>query len=88
MHIGLDTVELKGQHFDLKVKRGQEVAAGDVLVEFDIEAIRAAGYSMVTPVIITNSAKHVIVGEPATGPINHGDPLFYAEAVQPAVAAN
>ena len=88
LHIGLDTVELKGQHFDLKVKRGQEVAAGDVLVEFDIEAIRAAGYSMVTPVIITNSAKHVIVGEPATGPINHGDPLFYAEAVQPAVAAN
>lgn len=55
IHIGLDTVNLNGQHFNPRVQVGAEVKVGDVLVEFDHEAIKAAGFDIVTPVIITNS---------------------------------
>lgn len=87
IHIGIDTVKLAGQHFSLKVTSGQEVTAGDLLVEFDLEAIAAAGYDLTTPVVITNSDLYPAVGLPATGPIAHGDPLFFAIAEQPALAA-
>lgn len=53
MHIGLDTVSLKGQYFDAKVKAGQHVKKGDLLIEFDIDEIRKK-YDTVTPVLITN----------------------------------
>ncbi|MDO5644155.1 MAG: sucrose-specific PTS transporter subunit IIBC [Dermabacter sp.] len=53
-HIGLDTVNLNGQHFVSRVEAGQIVKRGDVLVEFDIDAIRAAGYSLATPLVVTN----------------------------------
>lgn len=55
IHIGLDTVNLNGQHFNPRVQVGAEVKVGDVLVEFDHEAIKEAGFDIVTPVIITNS---------------------------------
>ncbi|MDO4822220.1 MAG: sucrose-specific PTS transporter subunit IIBC [Rothia sp. (in: high G+C Gram-positive bacteria)] len=59
MHIGFDTVELDGKHFTPKVERGQEVKRGDVLVEFDMAAIKAAGYPLTTPLVITNAKKTV-----------------------------
>ncbi len=83
IHVGIDTVNLKGQHFDVKVKKGDQVEVGDILLEFDAEAIREAGYSLVTPVIITNSAKHPLTGATATGAVAHGDPLYYVGAVEP-----
>lgn len=55
MHIGMDTVELNGAGFETVVKQGDQVKAGDLLVKFDIDAIRAAGYSTVTPIVITNT---------------------------------
>lgn len=55
MHIGMDTVELNGAGFETFVKQGDQVKAGDLLVKFDIDAIRAAGYSTVTPIVITNT---------------------------------
>ncbi|MBO0481360.1 beta-glucoside-specific PTS transporter subunit IIABC [Candidatus Enterococcus courvalinii] len=55
MHIGMDTVELNGAGFETFVKQGDQVKAGDLLVKFDIDAIRAAGYSIVTPIVITNT---------------------------------
>ncbi|EMF0294160.1 PTS glucose transporter subunit IIA [Enterococcus hirae] len=55
MHIGMDTVELEGQEFETFVKQGDQVKAGDLLVRFDIEAIKAAGYSVITPIVITNT---------------------------------
>lgn len=59
MHIGFDTVELDGKHFTPKVEKGQEVKRGDVLVEFDMAAIKAAGYPLTTPLVITNAKKTV-----------------------------
>ncbi len=51
----MDTVELEGQGFETFVKQGDQVKAGDLLVRFDIEAIKAAGYSVITPIVITNT---------------------------------
>ncbi|QPK79560.1 PTS transporter subunit EIIC [Corynebacterium lizhenjunii] len=61
MHIGFDTVNLKGEHFTSHVSKGDEVKAGDLLCEFDIAAIKAAGYPVTTPVVVSNSKK--------TGPV-------------------
>lgn len=55
IHVGLDTVALKGKHFKGHVKEGDTVKRGDLLIEFDIEAIKAAGYDTISPVIICNS---------------------------------
>jgi len=54
--VGQDTVKLKGKHFTPKVKQGDIVTKGQLLMEFDIEAIKAAGYIVTTPVIISNTA--------------------------------
>lgn len=55
IHIGFDTVSLDGKYFDVKVKVGQEVKKGDLLVEFDIDKIKAEGFDITTPILITNS---------------------------------
>ena len=87
IHIGIDTVKLGGAHFTPKVTAGQQVSAGDLLVEFDREAIEAAGYDLTTPVIVTNPDLYPEVGAAASGPISHGETLFFAQAVESAVAA-
>ena len=58
IHIGIDTVQLNGKHYTAHVAEGQHVAAGDLLMEFDIPAIRKEGYRTVTPVIVTNSDEY------------------------------
>lgn len=55
VHIGIDTVELNGQHYKSHVAEGDKVSAGDLLIEFDKKAIEKAGYKTITPVIVTNS---------------------------------
>lgn len=55
IHIGIDTVQLNGKHYQPHVTEGQHVQAGDLLMEFDIAAINKAGYKTITPVIVTNS---------------------------------
>jgi PTS system beta-glucosides-specific IIC component len=54
IHIGLDTVNLKGQFFTAHVSAGDTVKKGDLLVEFDVDGIKGAGYEIMTPVIICN----------------------------------
>ncbi len=67
IHVGIDTVKLQGKHFNVLVLEGQKVAAGELLLEFDLQEIRKAGYATITPVIVTNSMDytHVVVAEPA-----------------------
>lgn len=55
VHIGLDTVNLKGQYYEAHVKQGDKVKAGDLLVEVDLDKVKAAGYDVTTPVIICNT---------------------------------
>lgn len=55
IHVGLDTVKLKGRHYKKLVENGDKVHAGDLLLEFDREAIAAEGYDVTTPIVILNS---------------------------------
>ncbi len=56
LHVGIDTVKLGGAHFTSHVKNGQRVKKGDLLMSFDIEAIRKAGFKLTTPLVICNSS--------------------------------
>ena len=75
IHIGLDTVKLNGKYFSAHVKAGDKVKAGDLLVEFDIEKIKEAGYPAVTPVIITNTDSYEDVEAVAKGAVKEKDKL-------------
>lgn len=55
IHIGLDTVQLKGQFFEAHVNAGDKVKKGDLLLDFDIDKIKEAGYDVITPVIVCNT---------------------------------
>lgn len=59
IHVGLDTVKLNGKCFKSHVEKGQKVKKGELLIEADIEQIKAEGYDTVTPVIICNSEEFV-----------------------------
>lgn len=54
IHVGLDTVQLKGEYFHAYVKQGDRIHKGDLVLEFDIPAIQAKGYNVITPVVVTN----------------------------------
>ena len=70
VHVGLDTVELDGKHFTPKVAKGQRVTAGQLLVEFDIAAITAAGYNPMTVMVVTNSGDYAAVVPIAEGDVS------------------
>ncbi|SDE54644.1 PTS system, beta-glucosides-specific IIC component [Priestia aryabhattai B8W22] len=61
IHIGIDTVQLDGKYYDPQIKQGDEVKQGDLLVNFDIERIKEAGYQVTTPIIITNTVNYLDV---------------------------
>ncbi|QUI23514.1 PTS glucose transporter subunit IIA [Vallitalea pronyensis] len=61
IHIGVDTVQLEGKYFNAQVKQGDRVKKGQVLLTFDIEAIKKEGYSVTTPVLITNADQYADV---------------------------
>ncbi|AWV35750.1 beta-glucoside-specific PTS transporter subunit IIABC [Paenibacillus odorifer] len=58
IHIGIETVKLKGKYFDVKVQEGATVKQGELLIEFDFEQIKNEGYQCTTPIIITNTANY------------------------------
>lgn len=76
IHVGMDTVQLEGKYFTAKVKQGDAVRAGQELVGFDIKAIKAEGYSLTTPVVITNSDKYLDVIETDTKNIDYKQDLL------------
>jgi PTS system beta-glucosides-specific IIC component len=82
IHVGFDTVKLAGKHFSLKVESGQRVSAGDLLIEFDAEAIAAEGYDLTTPIVVTNGDLYPTVSGLASGVVAHGDALFTAVAAE------
>ena len=80
IHIGLDTVQLDGEHFTAHVKQGDKVKRGQKLVSFDIPAIQAAGFSVETPVIITNSGDYLDIIESDKANVTCTDELITALA--------
>ena len=76
IHIGMDTVNLQGKGFETLVQKGQEVKTGDPLVKFDIDAIKEAGYTVTTPIVITNSKEYGQVRQVAFGEVKTGDKIL------------
>ena len=81
IHVGLDTVNLEGKGFDVKVKQGDQVTAGQELVRVDRKTIEDAGYSLTTPVLITNTDKFASVEVIAEGEISSDAPLIRLTAL-------
>ncbi|MCP1424204.1 PTS system beta-glucosides-specific IIC component [Paenibacillus xylanexedens] len=77
IHIGVDTVSLKGKYFNAHIEQGQTITAGDLLVEFDPEGITSAGYNTITSIVVTNMQQYGDVLTTATsGPIRESEPLI------------
>ncbi|WP_125702297.1 beta-glucoside-specific PTS transporter subunit IIABC [Lacticaseibacillus daqingensis] len=76
IHIGMDTVALEGKYFETLVQQGDHVTAGQLLTTFDPAAIKAAGYAVTTPIIITNTGSYTNVTGLQAGPVTHGDALL------------
>lgn len=76
IHVGMDTVKLGGKHFTCHIEDGQQVKKGQLLLEFDIDAIKAEGYEIVTPVIITNSDEFTEITTEVAGRVKNGDKLL------------
>ncbi|MEH7079267.1 beta-glucoside-specific PTS transporter subunit IIABC [Bacillus velezensis] len=76
IHIGLDTVRLDGRHFEMHVKEGDTVAPGDLLITFDIDEIKAAGFDVITPVIITNTDQYSFTDVKKSGMVKPNEALL------------
>ena len=77
IHIGVDTVSLKGKYFNAHIEQGQTIKAGDLLVEFDPEGITSAGYNTITSIVVTNMQQYGDVLTTATsGPIRESEGLM------------
>ena len=76
IHIGLDTVNLKGENFKTYVKAGDKVKSGDLLIEFDTEKIKEAGYDTITPIVICNTFELTDVKENIIGQVKELDQVI------------
>ncbi|MCP1133847.1 beta-glucoside-specific PTS transporter subunit IIABC [Paenibacillus polysaccharolyticus] len=77
IHVGIDTVKLKGQHFNVVVQEGDIVKHGQLLIDFDMEAIIKAGFDTTTPIIVTNSGDYLeILGHEQSEKIGPETPLI------------
>ena len=79
IHVGIDTVQLEGKHYDVKVEAGQKVRKGDLLLVCDRAAIEKEGYQTVTPMIISNTADFADVQMIGSGEVKKGTPVLRVE---------
>lgn len=77
IHVGIDTVKLDGKPFIAHVAVGDRVAPGDLLLEYDRQAITSAGYSLITPIIISNSDSYQQIVHDALDEVSTGEPLMH-----------
>ena len=76
LHIGIDTVKLGGKHFTYLVNEGDKVKKGQPLIRFELEAIKAEGYPVTTPLIVCNTDDYAAVAAKASGTVKQGDALL------------
>ena len=76
IHVGIDTVKLGGRGFDVKVEEGAKIKKGDLLMTFDLSAIKKSGYKVTTPVVVCNSDEFQAVEVIAQGDVNVGDTVM------------
>ena len=90
IHLGINTVNLKGKYFESKVKDGQNIKKGDLLETFDVEQIKKAGYNTVVPIVVTNSNNFddILVEKKNGDQVKFGDQLIMATVDQVAQENN
>ena len=76
IHVGMDTVQLKGEGFTTHVKNGDRISTGDLLVEFDMSVIKEAGYQTTTPIVITNTTNYESIEGTTESTVVTGDHLL------------
>ncbi|MGW4133358.1 PTS sugar transporter subunit IIA [Amycolatopsis japonica] len=76
VHLGIDTVKQKGEGFTLHVVKGEAVRAGQPVVGWDPDAVKAAGYSPIVPVVALDAKAEVLSGLLTGGDVEAGDPIF------------
>ncbi|MGN1480523.1 glucose PTS transporter subunit IIA [Porcipelethomonas sp.] len=76
LHIGLNTVKLNGKPFTVHVNEGDQVKKGDLLITFDMDEIKKAGYKTTTPMVICNSEDYSNVAVTASGKVKAGDDII------------
>lgn len=76
IHVGLDTVNLKGEGYEAHVSAGDKVKKGDLLLSVDLDKVKEAGYDTITPVIICNTDDYADVVAVADGDVAEGDAVL------------
>lgn len=76
LHIGIDTVKLRGKYYQLFVKKNQRIKKGDLLISFDLDSIKREGYKATTPVVICNSGDYKMIKPLSVGEITAGEKLM------------
>lgn len=76
IHVGLSTVELGGQYYTAHVQEGAHVEKGQLLLEFDRDEIRRAGYDVTTPIVVSNTEDYLDVLAAESGEVEAGGPLI------------
>lgn len=79
IHVGMDTVALNGEGYEAKVKEGQKIKKGQLLLTFDRKAIQDAGYKLTTPMVVTNTDDYHLVKQIAFGIVKPGDDVIKVE---------
>lgn len=78
IHVGIDTVQLEGKYYEYHVEKDQKVKKGDILLEFDIDKIKAAGYDVTTPIIIVNTDNYTTMEMTTQANVEKGELLLTA----------
>lgn len=76
IHIGIDTVKMNGDGFQLHISQGDKVKRGDLLVSFDLQKILSAGYKTTTMVLVSNASELGSMTEPASDTVGIGEKLY------------
>lgn len=76
LHMGIDTVKLNGENFDIHVKQGDKVKAGDIIAEVNFDGIEKAGYKTITPIVVTNTDEYKEIKMTVSGKVSRGDKII------------
>ena len=79
IHVGRDTVSLRGRYFSAFCQNGDAVKTGDLLLSFDLDALEKEGFDTTTPIVITNNTLYQKIETTASGSVTAGDALLSAE---------
>ena len=82
IHVGLGTVKLKGKPFLVKVEAGMKVRTGDLLMEFDLSAIKEGGCLLTTPVVVGNSENYISITVTQLGLLDPGDEVLILKRIE------